>query len=95
MISPSIRSTADAYSVDAHKLFLLTQKCPVYDPSEGTGFELSELAQLLNRLGEDVDRAANRAHAFDREFGFIPTDSSCVSDGMGTIYFDIEAGSFD
>ena len=87
MTTDTINQIAEHYDLEPTNLHQLVELCPLDDPPDNPGFELEELARLLNDMGEDVTATAALAHRFMGEFGYIPEDSSCVSEGGAQVLY--------
>ena len=87
MTAETINQLAERYDLEPFNLRQLVALCPLDDPPDNPGFELSELANLLSDMGEDVPATAALAHRLMDEFGYIPEDSSCVSEGGAQVMY--------
>lgn len=90
----SIRRIAENYCVEEQNLRRLFQICPVTDSEDGEAlYDQDDLARLLSDMGEDVGATATLAMRLKEEFGYIPADTDCVSEGGGQVmYYSIVFG---
>jgi hypothetical protein len=97
MTTALIKSTAANYDVSPRALSQVVALCPVEeDPNGADSYDIHDLAELLNQMGEDVHETVAKARQLMHEFGYIPRDSDCVAEGGSqSMYFDIMHGSED
>lgn len=83
-----IMHAAHRYGVSIFKLRKLVKSCPVDgDPRGDVDFDLDDLANLLGEMDEDVAETADLAHRLHAEFGYIPRDIGCVSEGGAQVMY--------
>ena len=87
MTTDTINQIAEQYDLEPTNLRQLVELCPLDDPPDNPGFELAELANLLSGMDEDVTATAALAHRLMGEFGYIPEDSNCVSEGGAQVMY--------
>ena len=83
----SIEAVAAEFDLSVDSVKQLVDSCPLDNSPEADGFDLNELVELLAELGGDVEATAAMAHRMKAEFGFIPSDSSCVSEGGAQVMY--------
>lgn len=97
MTTDLINSTAANYDVSPQALSQVVALCPIEEEPYGdNSYDIDELAELLNQMGENVSKTAVKARRLMLEFGYIPLDNDCVSEGGSQVaYFEIMHGGKD